>query len=124
MSPYYHTKYPQLANLPDKLSFSTLTLTSPLGHTTTLPRREIFDVRVQLMAEDDGTRENVLAGLEATDLQTNIYEGGYKTWECALDLVKFLLDRGPRKDLDDLVRVQHVVELGCGSAVPSLLLWM
>ena len=124
-SPCHHAKYTtQLANLPDKLSFSTLTFTSPLGHTTSLPRREIFDVRVQLMAEDDGTRSNLLAGLEATDLQTTVYEGGYKTWECALDLVKFLLDRGPRKDLDDLVRVQHVVELGCGSAVPSLLLWM
>lgn len=112
----------QLASLPDKISFSTLTLTSPKGHTTRLPRREIFDVRVQLMAEDDGSQANVLAGLENTDLQTNVYEGGYKTWECSLDLVKFLLDRGPRKDLDDLVRVNHVVELGCGSAVPSLLL--
>lgn len=80
-------------------------------------------MRVQLMAEDDGSQENVLAGLENTDLQTNVYEGGYKTWECSLDLVKFLLDRGPRKDLDDLVRVNHVVELGCGSAVPSLLLF-
>lgn len=75
------------------------------------------------MAEDDGSQENVLAGLENTDLQTNVYEGGYKTWECSLDLVKFLLDRGPRKDLDDLVRVNHVVELGCGSSVPSLLLF-
>ena len=75
------------------------------------------------MAEDDGSQDNVLAGLENTDLQTNIYEGGYKTWECSLDLVKFLLDRGPRKDLDDLVRVNHVVELGCGSAVPSLVLF-
>lgn len=75
------------------------------------------------MAEDDGSQENVLAGLENTDLQTNVYEGGYKTWECSLDLVKFLLDRGPRKDLDDLVRVNHVIELGCGSAVPSLLLF-
>ncbi|KAF1924856.1 uncharacterized protein M421DRAFT_71607 [Didymella exigua CBS 183.55] len=112
-----------LASLPDKLSFSTITLTSPKGHTTRLPRREIFDVRVQLMAEDDGSQANVLAGLENTDLQTNVYEGGYKTWECSLDLVKFLLDRGPRKDLDDMVRVNHVVELGCGSAVPSLLLF-
>ena len=113
----------QLSSLPDKLSFSTLTLISPKGFTTRLPRREIFDVRVQLMAEDDGSQDNVLAGLENTDLQTNVYEGGYKTWECSLDLVKYLLDRGPRKDLDDLVRVNHVVELGCGSAVPSLLLF-
>lgn len=88
-----------------------------------LPRREIFDVRVQLMAEDDNSRTNILAGLENSDLQTNVYEGGYKTWECSLDLARFLLDRGPRKALDDLVRVQHVVELGCGSAVPSLVVF-
>lgn len=75
------------------------------------------------MAEDDNSRANILAGLENTDLQTNVYEGGYKTWECSLDLARFLLDRGPRKALDDLVRVQHVVELGCGSAVPSLVLF-
>jgi protein-histidine N-methyltransferase len=113
----------QLAALPDKLSFSTISLTSPLGHTARLPRREIFDVRVQLMAEDDNSRTNILAGLENTDLQTNVYEGGYKTWECSLDLARFLLDRGPRKALDDLVRVQHAVELGCGSAIPSLVLF-
>ena len=75
------------------------------------------------MAEDDGTTTSPLSGLEATDLQQNVYEGGYKTWECSLDLVRFLLDRGPRKDLDDLVRVGHVIEMGCGSALPSLLLF-
>ena len=53
-------------------------------------------------------------------MQTNVYEGGYKTWECSIDLVRFLLDRGPRKDLDDLVRVNHVIEMGCGTALPSL----
>jgi protein-histidine N-methyltransferase len=37
--------------------------------------------------------------------------------------VRYLLDRGPRKDLDDLVRVNHVLEMGCGSALPSLLLF-
>jgi protein-histidine N-methyltransferase len=58
-----------------------------------------------------------------SDLQTNIYEGGFKTWECSLDLVRYLLDRGPRKDLDDIVRVAHVLEMGCGSALPSLLLF-
>jgi protein-histidine N-methyltransferase len=75
------------------------------------------------MAEDDSSRPDLLTGLENSDLQTNVYEGGYKTWECSLDLVRYLLDRGPRKDLDDLARVNHVVELGCGSAVPTLLLF-
>ena len=50
-----------------------------------------------------------------SDLRQNVYEGGYKTWECSLDLVRYLLDRGPRKDLDDLMRVGHVIEMGCGS---------
>ncbi|KAH7344279.1 hypothetical protein BKA66DRAFT_577064 [Pyrenochaeta sp. MPI-SDFR-AT-0127] len=112
-----------LATLPDKISYSSITTTSPKGFTARLPRRELFDVRLQLMAEDDGSSLSPLAGLDDTDLQTNIYEGGYKTWECSIDLVKFLLDRGPRKDLDDLMRVNHVIEMGCGSALPSLLLF-
>jgi protein-histidine N-methyltransferase len=80
------------------------------------------------MAEDDVTSTtspdtNPLAALSSTDLSPNIYEGGYKTWECSIDLVSFLLDRGPRKDLDDIVRVNHVIEMGCGTALPSLLLF-
>ncbi|KAI2481388.1 hypothetical protein Ptr902_07183 [Pyrenophora tritici-repentis] len=114
-----------LSSLPEKISYSTLSITSPKGFTAKLPRRELFDVRVQIMAEDDDDEvgKEALAGLDTTDLRPNIYEGGYKTWECSLDLVRYLLDRGPRKDLDDLVRVDHVVEMGCGSALPSLLLF-
>lgn len=100
-----------------------MTITSPKGTTIRLARRELFDVRLQLMAEDDGTTSAPLSGLSDSDLQTNVYEGGYKTWECSIDLVKYLLDRGPRKDLDDLTRVDHVVEMGCGSALPSALLF-
>lgn len=59
----------------------------------------------------------MLMVLQESDLRPNLYEGGYKTWECSIDLVKYLLDRGPRKDLDDLVRVNHVIEMGCGSAL-------
>lgn len=66
---------------------------------------------------------SALTGLESSDLTPNVYEGGYKTWECSLDLCRYLLDRGPRKSLDDMVRVNHVVEMGCGSALPSLLLF-
>ncbi|CAO2658104.1 Nn.00g073640.m01.CDS01 [Neocucurbitaria sp. VM-36] len=112
-----------LSTLPDKISYSNITITSPKGFTVRLPRRELFDVRLQLMAEDDGSSSNPLEGLNDSDLRPNLYEGGYKTWECSIDLVKYLLDRGPRKDLDDLVRVNHVIEMGCGSALPSLLLF-
>ncbi|KAF2707241.1 hypothetical protein K504DRAFT_384673 [Pleomassaria siparia CBS 279.74] len=124
-----------LSNLPSKLSYNTITLNSPLSHTTRLPRRELFDVRLQLMSEDTFSNNNnnnnnnntantsPLTGLLTSDLTKNIYEGGYKTWECSLDLVRYLLDRGPRKDLDDLTRVDHVIEMGCGTALPTLLLF-
>ena len=77
-----------------------------------LPRRELFDVRVQIMAEDDNPDASLdIAGLDDSDIRTNVYEGGFKSWECSFDLARLLLDRGPRKDLDDLCRVDHVVEV-------------
>ncbi|KAL6711114.1 hypothetical protein ACN47E_006989 [Coniothyrium glycines] len=112
-----------LSTLPDKISYSTVNITSPKGFTVRLSRRDLFDVRLQLMAEDSFASETPLVGLDTSDLRPNIYEGGYKTWECSIDLVKYLLDYGPRKDLDDLHRVDHVVEMGCGSALPSLILF-
>ncbi|KAF2017891.1 hypothetical protein BU24DRAFT_420946 [Aaosphaeria arxii CBS 175.79] len=116
-----HTLDELLSTLPDKLSYSILKTTSPKGNISHLPRRELFDIRLQLMAEDDSS--STIAGLDASDVQTNVYEGGYKTWECSLDLISYLLDRGPRKDLDDMARVNHVIEMGCGTALPSLLLF-
>jgi protein-histidine N-methyltransferase len=71
---------------------------------------------MQLMAEDDGAEDPSAGNLETSvigdsDIRTNVYEGGFKSWECSFDLAKLLLDRGPRKDLDDLCRVDHVVEV-------------
>ncbi|XTI92772.1 hypothetical protein V2W45_1318978 [Cenococcum geophilum] len=112
-----------LSTLPSKISYSHLDIESPKGYKTRLPRRELFDIRMQLMTEDDGADIAPVAGLDNSDIKTNVYEGGFKSWECSIDLVKFLLDRGPRKDLDDLCRVDHVIELGCGTALPTLLLF-
>jgi len=72
------------------------------------------------MAEDD---EGTLSHLEGSDLRTNVYEGGFKTWECSIDLASLLLDRGPRKDIDELCRVDCITELGAGSALPTLVLF-
>ena len=66
---------------------------------------------MQIMAEDDESSADQLTGLDDNDIKTNVYEGGFKSWECSIDLVRFLLDRGPRKDLDDLARVDHVIEV-------------
>lgn len=84
---------------------------SPKGKKLRLPRRELFDIKMQLMAEDEGASSERV-NLDDSDIRTNVYEGGYKSWECSFDLAKLLLDRGPRKDLDDLCRVDHIVEVG------------
>jgi protein-histidine N-methyltransferase len=60
-------------------------------------RREIFDIRAQLMAEDEPDNEQLISSLEAGDIQPWFYEGGFKTWECALDLARYVLSH--RKDI-------------------------
>lgn len=67
--------------------------------------------------EEDDTANNLLSGLENGDLTSGVYEGGFKTWECALDLASLCagLDFG-----SDGVAGWDAVELGAGSAIPSL----
>jgi protein-histidine N-methyltransferase len=68
------------------------------------------------MSEEDVLEPDVKpSGLDNSDIKTNVYEGGFKTWECSYDLAKLLLDRGPRNDLDDMYRVNHVIEVFCPS---------
>lgn len=82
------------------------------------------------MAEDDADdlatdNAELIAGLEQGDLKPNFYEGGFKTWECSLDLADVLLSSfagiGTAGEEED--QSVHVIELGCGTAVPSLMLF-
>jgi protein-histidine N-methyltransferase len=64
------------------------------------------------MSEEDVLAPSVSpAGLDDTDIKTNIYEGGFKTWECSYDLAKLLLDRGLKRRMDDMCGVNHVIEV-------------
>lgn len=54
------------------------------------------------MAEDDPGAED-LAGLGDSDIEQNVYEGGFKSWEGAMDLALLVMDREERTD--------HVVEV-------------
>ena len=86
-----------------------------------IPRRALFDVRAQLMAEADSkTNKNdeLIRGLDQGDLTSGLYEGGFKTWECAVDLAA-RLSQNPLPENEDW----HTVELGAGSAIPSLVLF-
>ena len=80
----------QLSALPEALSYSPMKLPGPSGHT--LARRDLFDARFQLLAQDERDRdERTAAFVDApADLVPGAYEGGLKTWECALDLAAYL----------------------------------
>ncbi|KAL2368947.1 mitotic exit network interactor 1 [Blastomyces gilchristii SLH14081] len=120
-----------LSTLPSQISYNMLPINpqspSSEGPSLTIPRREVFDIRAQLMAEDDAdTNENaeLISGLEKGDLKPTVYEGGLKTWECAIDLAKLVAAEeipsllsdtaeGGSEDID-------IIELGAGTAIPSL----
>lgn len=97
------------------VTFSSITTKNNI----TIYRRELFDVKHQLMAEDDGDEDvDILMG--DNDLQKNIYEGGLKTWECSIDLVDSL-STGLVSDLFNSAAGGHsrVIELGSGTSLPS-----
>ncbi|KAL9102836.1 MAG: hypothetical protein Q9163_002051 [Psora crenata] len=94
-----------------------LTLDGAFFH---VPRRELYDIRAQLMAEDTQAGENntPIPGLSTDDIVPHVYEGGFKTWECAIDLANYLVTQhnGFARDATHDARI---VELGAGTALPS-----
>ncbi|KAL2022758.1 hypothetical protein VTK56DRAFT_4574 [Thermocarpiscus australiensis] len=122
LPPTYHDLEDILSRLPSKIAFSLLNVDVGDGRTLQLPRRELWDVRVQLMAEEsvDNPSESE-AGLGEHDVKTGIYEGGFKSWESSVDLVKALAAEKVADVLSS--RPCFVIELGCGTALPSLALF-
>jgi protein-histidine N-methyltransferase len=105
------------ATLPSKIAYSTLTVKLDDGSELKIPRRELWDVRVQLMAEDEGGEGMV--GLGKDDVKTGVYEGGFKSWESSVDVVRVLAARQQLRGGFE----GRVLELGCGTALPSLAIW-
>lgn len=85
----------------------------------TLFRRDLFDARFQLIAQENTTGDtsetpssevstNALAFVEApSDLVPGVYEGGLKTWECSIDLAGYLAGLVPNFD----ARGKRVIEV-------------
>ncbi|KAF8056660.1 hypothetical protein FPV67DRAFT_1611377 [Lyophyllum atratum] len=116
-----------LERLPSLISYSPLVI--PIIPVT-LVRRDLFDARYQLIAPSNDDvptkkgegkereREDGLAFVEApSDLVPGVYEGGLKTWECSVDLGGWLVG-GEEGDVSG----KRVLEIGCGTAVPSMCL--
>lgn len=85
----HHDLSQMLAALPSKLVYGLLDVDLDGTGNIQLPRRELWDVRVQLMAEDD-SEAALESGLGTHDVKTGVYEGGFKSWESSVDLVKTL----------------------------------
>ncbi|KAG0313283.1 hypothetical protein BGZ97_010328, partial [Linnemannia gamsii] len=114
-------------------AIATDTKTGIQKEVVTIYKRNLEDVKFQIIQEDDEFDEDkkqekkkeegtitgpggveMLALAGKSDLVKGVYEGGLKTWECALDLVAYLADQKHNYD------GQKVLELGCGSALPGI----
>ncbi|KAF4976925.1 hypothetical protein FZEAL_6460 [Fusarium zealandicum] len=121
LPPTHHQLADLLNQLPSKIAYSTLHVTLDDGEAVKLPRRELWDVRVQLMAEEEDVAGAQSEGLGSHDVKTGVYEGGFKSWESSVDLVKVL---AAKKALSALQQMPlRVMELGCGTALPTLALF-
>lgn len=66
------------------------------------------------MAEDSADHDNaqLIAGLGEGDLKPNFYEGGFKTWECSLDLAKLVASQDAIvESLGDSLTDLHIIEV-------------
>ncbi|KAG8764620.1 hypothetical protein FRC12_007997 [Ceratobasidium sp. 428] len=120
-----HQLSDMLGNLPDDISYSSVR-----AGELCIPRRELFDVRMQLITleaqtdKEERSKEDLNQNQAAiefvsrpSDLVPRVYEGGLKTWECSLDLANYVVD--PQFEISDL-RGKMIIELGCGTAMPTL----
>ncbi|KAJ3280410.1 Histidine protein methyltransferase 1 [Rhizoclosmatium sp. JEL0117] len=87
-----------------------------LTPTLLLYRRCLADVKLDV-AQDQSESEWVdKVMLDNTDLIDGVYEGGFKTWECSLDLAEYL----SAEFTEDWFVGKRTLELGCGSALPGV----
>lgn len=74
-----------------------------------IPRRDLFDVRYELMSRDEVSEEEQIL-LSTEDVRKTVYEGGLKVWEGTNDLLAVLENRTEE--------YTNCIELGCGAGIP------
>jgi protein-histidine N-methyltransferase len=112
LPPQIHDLETMLQSLPSKVAYSTLLVNLDDGAQLSIPRRELWDVRVQLMAEED---DEGLSNLGKDDVRTGVYEGGFKSWESSVDVVKVL--HGRREEV--LEHPGRFLEVYCHSFITA-----
>lgn len=125
LEPKSHSLLEILSTLQDvRLTFDNYT--TPAGNI--IYRRELFDIKHQAMMEEDAEKSSevhqILVGAnnsDEVDLRKNVYEGGFKLWECSYDLVDELETQIQNGQLS---QYSSFLELGCGTSLPSCYLLM
>lgn len=116
-----------LGDIPPFISYSSLKLSPDQS----VWKRDLYDARYQTYLEDQSDRgPDTKQGIDLiqgpSDLLPGVYEGGLKTWECSLQLGTAL--DGAYEKITHHFRTPsskalRIMELGCGTAVPTLALF-
>jgi len=80
--------------------------------------QECLDIMAEQDEEKDGAVSQII---RSSDLSPGVYEGGFKLWEGASDLVKQLVENEKVHGTD--YAGKKVLELGCGHGMPGIYLW-
>ncbi|KAG8739941.1 hypothetical protein FRC10_004968 [Ceratobasidium sp. 414] len=116
-----HHLIDMIEHLPSDISYSSTQVGALY-----ISRRDLFDVRMQLISseaqanegEQDKANQTVIDFTSRpSDLMPRVYEGGLKTWECSLDLAEYVVS--PQSGIVEL-QGKRIIELGCGTAMPTL----
>lgn len=83
-------------------------------------RRQVFDIKHQIMTEIEESSSNeihdiLIGSSDDLDLKKDVYEGGFKLWECSYDLVDLIESYWSNNDLN----YSCYLELGCGTSLPT-----
>lgn len=70
--------------------------------------------RVKKESSKTQTEEKIDEILKNSDLSPGVYEGGFKLWECAVDLIHHLEDESISFEN------KRVLDLGCGFGFPGI----
>jgi len=63
------------------------------------------------MAEDSSSGRDPIAGLSDNDIKPYVYEGGFKTWECSVDLANYLAEMLAAEEETMLTSALDIVEV-------------
>jgi 2-polyprenyl-3-methyl-5-hydroxy-6-metoxy-1,4-benzoquinol methylase len=83
-----------------------------------MKKRSLQDIKYEIAKRDTFSPLNKALEMQS-DLIPNEYEGGFKIWECSLDLISYLNEKINNQELD-MFCGGNVLEIGCGGGLPGI----